>query len=86
MQPILTPHIWVQRALKLRDTLKKSIDEFTYLSSKYEEMRDAAANNNNVKEQIDENYHYLVKTKKELGNLQAGGRRKTRKTRRSRRY
>ena len=49
-------------------------------------MRDAAANNNDAKEEIDESYKYLVKVKKEFCDLQAGGRRKGRKTRRSRRY
>jgi hypothetical protein len=77
---------WLKRSLKLRETIKNNIDEFQSLSSNYADMRDAAANNNDAKEEIDESYKYLVKVKKEFCDLQAGGRRKGRKTRRSRRY
>lgn len=77
---------WLKRSLKLRENIKNAIDEFKSLSSNYADMRDLAANNNDEKEEIDDSYNYLVKVKKEFCDLQAGGRRKARKTRRSRRY
>jgi hypothetical protein len=77
---------WLKRSMKLRQTLKGAIDEFRSLSSDYADMRDAVANNNDAKEEIDDSYNFLVRVKKEFCDLQAGGRRKGRKTRRSRRY
>jgi hypothetical protein len=76
---------WLRRSLKLRETIKNAIDEFKSLSSNYADMRDAAANNNDAKEEIDDSYSFLVRVKKEFCDLQAGGRRKARKTRRLRR-
>jgi hypothetical protein len=76
---------WLQETISLTQTLRAARGSFESLSEHYAGARNAAAADDQLKEEIDTAYTALVAEKKLLGDVQAGGKRRYRKTYRSRR-
>jgi regulator of replication initiation timing len=77
---------WINEVNGLEHRLSKAIEEFTNVSSSYEEMRNKSSNAKTNgkynkekadlrKEQIDQAYNNLYNTKIAFCNLKAGGKR-----------
>ncbi len=76
---------WLQETIALTQTLRAARGAFVNLSEHYAGARNAAAADDQLKEEIDTAYTALVAEKKMLSDVQAGGKRRYRKTYRSRR-
>ena len=77
---------WYRRAKKLAKTLRHATHQFRDLSETYEDMRNVAPNSEDRhKTLIDRGYSKVYEAKEALCTLQAGGRRRSRKLRKTRR-
>ena len=76
---------WLQETISLTQTLRAARGSFENLSEHYANARNEAVNDDKLKEEIDTAYTALVTEKKALSDVQAGGKRRYRKTFRSRR-
>ncbi len=73
---------WLRTASETKDALQKAIAGFEALSSSYEGIRNVGYKNDE-KEAIDMEYSAVNDLRGELCNLQAGGRRRGRKSRKA---
>lgn len=76
---------WMSLAAGMINPLDDLIYEFEIVSTEYADVRDAAFNNDALKEQIDTLYTSIVDKKNAFCQMQAGGKRRHRSTRRNRR-
>ena len=77
---------WMTLAAGMINPLDDLLHDFDIVSTEYADVRDAAFNNDELKEQIDTMYSTIVDKKNAFCQMQAGGkRRRTRRTRRTRR-
>ena len=76
---------WMNLATEMINPLDDVIRNFEIVSEEYADVRDAAFNNDALKEQIDTLYTSIVNKKNEFCQMQAGGKRRRRSTRRNRR-
>lgn len=75
---------WLELAEDTKANIRSAINGFKTLSETYSDMRNIGYKNDE-KEQIDMAYSEVNALRLELANLQAGGKRKTKKSRQTRR-
>ena len=76
---------WCRRTARLSEMLRHHANEYTHMSGTYAGIRDMAFDYPEGMEKADELYVELTDAKNALCELQAGGARRTRHSRKSRR-
>lgn len=72
-------HEWKNSATQLKDTINTLIDQYTYVLNKYADARDAAAGNDEEKENVDTIFMELTNAKNKLCALNGGRRSSSRR-------